>query len=61
MNILKALTCALKKKIDLTLHMMFGSGMATSEHISRDNYFNSISKMSEMLLLGTEDHVTDAI
>lgn len=36
-NILKALTCTLKQKMDLALHMMFGTGMATSEHVSRDN------------------------
>lgn len=36
-NIIKALTCTLKQKMDLALHMMFGTGMATSEHVSRHN------------------------
>lgn len=45
----------------LALPMMFSKDMANVEHISRDNWFHSISIKSEMLLLGTKDQVTNTI
>lgn len=47
--------------MNLALPMMFSKDMANVEHISRDNWFHSISIKSEMLLLGTKDQVTNTI